>query len=81
MKAKAQKWGNSLAVRVPKAIAEQAGVAANDALEIEVLEDGVIVLKPLRRRRDYRLSDLLKGITKDNLHAEIDFSRAGREAL
>lgn len=79
MKTKAQKWGNSLAVRVPKGIAEQAGVTVDDALDIEVASDGLIVLRPLRRQK-YRLHDLVKGITKDNTHNEIDWGKqVGRE--
>lgn len=79
MKTKAQKWGNSLAVRVPKGIAEQAGVTVDDALDIEVATDGLIVLRPHRRQK-YRLNDLVKGITKDNTHNEIDWGKqVGRE--
>ncbi len=79
MKTKAQKWGNSLAVRVPKGITEQAGVGVNDTLDIEVVEGGVILLTP-RRRRKYRLNDLLKGMTKENMSTGIDFGRTvGRE--
>lgn len=70
MKAKAQKWGNSLAVRIPKAIADQAGVRAEDELEIEVIAK-VIRLKP--RRTEVSLESLLKGITRKNLHGEADF--------
>lgn len=78
METKAKKWGNSLGVLVPKGIAEQAGVAVNDRLNIEV-DNGAIVLK-LRRRQKYRLNDLLKGITKENMHDEIDFGGpVGRE--
>ena len=78
MKTKAQKWGNSLAVRLPKGITEQAGVVVNDTLDIEVAE-GVILLKP-RRRQKYRLNDLMKGMTKQNMPAGIDFGRpVGRE--
>ena len=72
MKAKAQKWGNSLAVRIPKAIADQAGVRENDELEIEVVAR-VIRLKP--RRPDVNLANLLKGITRKNLHGETDFGK------
>jgi antitoxin MazE len=79
MKTKAQKWGNSLAVRVPKGIAEQAGVTVDDTLDIEVADSGVIVLKPHRCRK-YRLNDLLKGMTKENMHEAVDFGPPiGRE--
>lgn len=78
MKAKAQKWGNSLAVRIPKAIADQAGVRAEDELEIEVVAR-VIRLKP--RRPEVNLEHLLKGITRKNLHGETDFGKTeGGEA-
>lgn len=70
MKAKLQKWGNSLAFRVPKGIAEEAGVATNDVVEIDVKE-GAIVVQPIGK--EYYLKDLVKGINKKNLHKEIDF--------
>lgn len=79
MKTTAQKWGNSLAVRVPKSVAIQVGLKAQDDLEIEV-QDGNVVLKP-QLRRVYRLDDLVKGITKTNRHSEVDTSApVGREA-
>lgn len=78
MRAKAQKWGNSLAVRIPKAIAEQAGVAENDELEVDV-EAEVIRLR--RCRRDPSLEELLAGVSAANLHDEADFGPPeGREA-
>lgn len=80
MLAKAQKWGNSLAVRIPKLIAEDAGIHESDQLDIAVVE-GCVVLTP-RRLPCYRLEDLLQGITGDNLHGEADFgSPVGNEAL
>ena len=78
MKTTAQKWGNSLAIRVPKSVAVQVGLKAQDDLEIEV-QDGNVVLKP-HLRRVYRLDDLVKRITSKNLHSEIDTgSPIGRE--
>lgn len=78
MKTTAQKWGNSLAIRVPKSVAVQVGLKAQDDLEIEV-QDGNVVLKP-QLRRVYRLDDLVKRITPKNLHREIDTgSPIGRE--
>jgi antitoxin MazE len=80
MKTTAQKWGNSLAIRVPKSIAQQAGLKVKDDLDIEVRK-GTLVLKP-RLRRVYRLEDLVKRMTPRNVHTEIDFGRpVGREAL
>lgn len=70
MKTRAQKWGNSLAVRVPKSVAMQIGLKAQDGLDIEV-RDGNVVLKP-QLRRVYRLDDLVQQITKKNIHHEVD---------
>ena len=80
MKTTAQMWGNSLAVRVPKHVAQQAGLRAKDDLEIEVRK-GALVLRPYLRRV-YRLEDLVKRITPRNVHDEFDFGGpVGREAL
>jgi antitoxin MazE len=80
MKATAQKWGNSLAIRVPKRVAEEAGLREKDAVDIEVRE-GTLVVRP-HLRRVYRLEDLLKGITRRNVHHALDFGEpVGREAL
>jgi antitoxin MazE len=80
MKTTAQKWGNSLAIRVPKSIAQQAGLKVKDDLDIEVRK-GALVLRP-HLRRVYRLDDLVKRITQRNVHMEIDFGGpVGREAL
>ena len=73
MRARAQKWGNSLAVRIPKAVAEQAGVQEEGELDIEVQAE-VIRLTP--RRREPALAELLERITSENLHGEADFGRA-----
>jgi antitoxin MazE len=78
MKTRAQKWGNSLAIRVPKSVAQQVGLKEQDDLEIEV-QDGNVVLKP-QLQRVYRLEDLVKQITTKNLHGEVDTGTpVGRE--
>lgn len=45
------KWGNTQAVRIPKALRNQAGVVEGDVLDAQVLDDGSIVLKPVKKRR------------------------------
>jgi len=73
-----RKWGNSLAVRIPKAFIKEARVAYGTAVDLSI-DDGKIVINPLRET-EYRLEDLLKGVTKRNLHAEIEIGKAvGRE--
>jgi antitoxin MazE len=73
------KWGNSLAVRIPRPAVEKAGLHEGDRLDLSVGEDGCVVLRPAKRKPT--LSDLLAGITDQNRHAEADFGGpAGREA-
>ena len=77
MVTRVQKWGNSLALRIPRSFAAQAKVAAGTAADIAV-ESGRLVVRPARQR--YRLRDLLSGITARNLHSEVDTgSPVGRE--
>ncbi|HEX9810588.1 MAG TPA: AbrB/MazE/SpoVT family DNA-binding domain-containing protein [Burkholderiales bacterium] len=81
MKTRAQKWGNSLAVRVPSDVAQEIGLHPDDALEIEVVK-GKIVLTPASRRTParYDLGALVKRINPRNRYREIDFGKPqGRE--
>ena len=72
------KWGNSLGVRIPKAAAEASRVREGSVVEVTARK-GEIVIRPVRKRR-YRLADLLKGITAENCHGEVDWGRpVGRE--
>jgi antitoxin MazE len=78
MKTSVKKWGNSAAVRIPAAVLEATHVQIDDEVDIRE-EAGRIVIEPVRETR-CKLDDLLKGITKDNIHQEIDFgSLEGRE--
>jgi antitoxin MazE len=55
-----QKWGNSLGIRVPKAVAEQVDLKTGSRIQFDV-HDGVLTIRPLRQRRrsKYKLSELL----------------------
>lgn len=79
MLAKVQKWGNSLALRLPKTLADEAGVQLDSPVEISV-RDHTITIEPVREKQTYTLDDLLAGVKPDNLHGESDFgSPAGKE--
>ncbi len=79
MKTRVQKWGNSLALRIPKSFALEAGIAGNTPVDI-TLQDGAIVIVPVARL-SYSLAELLAGITPENLHPEIEAGEAkGGEA-
>jgi antitoxin MazE len=71
MRVSVKKWGNSAAVRIPAAVLEATQVQLDQEVDIRE-EAGRIVIEPVREK-SYKLDDLLKGITKDNIHEEIDF--------
>ncbi|MBC7537417.1 MAG: AbrB/MazE/SpoVT family DNA-binding domain-containing protein [Bacteriovorax sp.] len=76
MSAKIQKWGNSLGIRIPKAIIEKANLDENSEVEIET-KDGTIIIFPSKKKQS--LSTLLGQITKKNLHKEEEFEVEGNE--
>jgi antitoxin MazE len=65
------KWGNSLAVRIPKAVAEDAQLHEGEALTITVARRGGLVIR--RARRKYSLSSLVSHITARNRHEETNW--------
>jgi len=65
------KWGNSLAVRIPQAIAKEARLNEGDNVALDLGRDRSIVLRPARRR--YELSELVSRITSRNRHRETDW--------
>lgn len=79
MRVQVQKWGNSLALRIPKPFAEDAGVSEGTVVDMSVSE-GRLIAAPVTPR-PVRLKDLLRRVTKRNLHGEMDAGPAfGREA-
>ena len=65
-----QKWGNSLAVRIPVAVADQIEVQEGSSVDL-LVEHGVLVVRP-RKRPQYRLTDLLRDCKPSQLHTEVD---------
>jgi len=73
------KWGNSLAVRIPRALARKARLAEGDRLTLDLAADGSIVLRSTRRK--YELRQLVSRITARNRHSETDSGKpVGQEA-
>jgi len=70
MRVKVQKWGNSLALRIPKAFALDAQIENNSEVELSLV-DGQIVIKPIPKQ-EWTLERLLAGITSENTHGEVD---------
>lgn len=80
MRAQVLKWGNSLAVRIPKPVAEEAQLKAGDSLEIEVGAERDVQLH--RVGRTPTLAQLVSQITPENRYAEISTGgEVGRETV
>jgi len=67
VQARIQKWGNSLAVRIPKSFAMQSNLGQDSLVEMSI-ENGKIVLLPIQPEMD--LAQLLESVTEENRHAE-----------
>ncbi|HSU04578.1 MAG TPA: AbrB/MazE/SpoVT family DNA-binding domain-containing protein [Acetobacteraceae bacterium] len=75
-----KKWGNSASVRIPASVMEAANIHLDQPVDVRE-EQGRIIVEPIRQR-EYRLSDLIAGITEENRHEGIDFGPpVGREAM
>ena len=69
------KWGNSLGVRIPKALAEKVGLSEGTPIVFDVSEDAIVI-----RRKSHRLEAILAQVTPENIHGEAKTGRrVGRE--
>ncbi|MEO8664432.1 MAG: AbrB/MazE/SpoVT family DNA-binding domain-containing protein [Ignavibacteria bacterium] len=80
MTTKIQKWGNSLAIRIPKSFAETTQIKEGSEIKLSLEHDKIIVTK--KEKPKFTLKDLVSKITKNNTHQEINFgSPVGKELL
>ena len=70
METRVQKWGNSLALRIPKLLAIQIGLEPNSPVELS-LRGKELVIEPVKPS-NLKLDDLLSLVTEHNLHGEVD---------
>ena len=70
MIATVQKWGNSLGVRIPKPLAQDASLKEGVTVQMMV-QNGRLVVQA-RKAPQYQLAALLKAVTSKNLHKEVD---------
>ena len=70
MRTRVQRWGNSLAVRIPKSFAAELQLDHDSEVDL-ILVDGKLAVKPVPAPT-FTLDDLLAGITPSNLHQEFD---------
>lgn len=74
MHTKVQKWGNSLALRIPKAFAVDARLENDSLVEIS-FSDGQIIVKPVLKP-EWTLEELLAGVSNENIHGEVETGQA-----
>lgn len=78
MRVAIRKWGNSLALRIPRALAADTHLTSGSQVDVAV-EDGRLIVAPVTA--EMTLDALLAAVTPDNLHGEISTGRPiGREA-
>jgi antitoxin MazE len=78
MKTRVQKWGNSLALRIPKSFAAELGLQNDSTVEIS-FSDGKLVVALVTPSKP-TLKQLLARVTDENLHGEVNTGQpAGNE--
>jgi antitoxin MazE len=70
MRLRVQKWGNSLALRIPAAFARETGLGSGAEIDLTI-DDGRLVITP-SPVGPYSLSELLDGVTEDNRHDAVE---------
>ena len=77
MRTRVQRWGNSLAVRIPSALAEESDLHEGADVNIAARRGKLVVTRSPQR---FKLSDLLAGITDENMPDEISTGKhVGKE--
>lgn len=70
MQTNVAKWGNSLALRLPRQFAQESRITEGSTVEVEV-KDGSLVVTPVRKK--FKLADLLAGMEPRTKHEEFDW--------
>lgn len=73
MAGKIQKWGNSLALRIPKSYAEALEFNEGTNVKIKIVKNKLIISR--KKKQDIKLNDLLSGINDENLHKEVLYTK------
>jgi antitoxin MazE len=79
MRTRLQKWGNSLAVRIPKPFAKESNLEANTPVDV-TMRNGKLIITPVREP-EFSLEELIGRINRKNLHSEVHTGKKrGNEA-
>lgn len=70
MQTTVSKWGNSLALRLPRHIAEGVRLSEGQTVEFEI-SDETLIVRPTRKR--FKLADLLADFKKADREDEVDW--------
>lgn len=73
-----QKWGNSLAVRLPKKLCEAVAFEEGKEVDFQIVENSIII-RP--KKKDLTLDEMVSMITPENLHEEHFAEPMGKEIL
>jgi antitoxin MazE len=69
MEIQVQKWGNSLAIRIPKSFAIETHITNGSFVNLS-LSEGKLIATPIYKKK-YSLTDLMQSVSEDNIHEEI----------
>lgn len=72
MRTRVSKWGNSLAVRIPAALADEVRLSCGDSVELQVV-DGALTLSTSRRVPT--LEEMLASVRPGETHGEVDWGK------
>ena len=79
MKTRIQKWGNSLALRIPRPFAEESNLREDSAVDLSV-RNGKLIVVPIAEPQ-FTLEELVGQITPENRHDEVKWGApVGNEA-
>ncbi len=77
-----RKWGNSLALRLPRGFADAARLREGTKVELVPTKEGMLVKAKRKPKPRYSLSELLAGIMPDNVHQATNWGPpVGREVI
>ncbi len=74
MRARVQRWGNSLALRIPRAFGRELNLRPESSVEM-TLDSGRLILVPIEDSRVPTLSELLDQVSDENKHTEVETGR------
>jgi antitoxin MazE len=79
MQVQIQKWGNSLAIRIPRSFAKEVNIHQGSYVDLSIVK-GKLIAEPIEN--EYSLHQLLSHVTNENIHKEMDTGKpVGKEVV